>query len=68
MNWDQLRGQWKDARGVVRRQWGRLTDADLDVIGGRREHLVGILQQRYGQVRPEIERQVSAFEDRPAMM
>jgi uncharacterized protein YjbJ (UPF0337 family) len=68
MNWDQVRGQWMEARNVVRVQWGRLTDDDLDVIGGRREHLVGILQKRYGQLRTEIERQVSEFEDRPSIM
>ena len=68
MNWDQARGEWSDVRDMFRREWGRLTDDDLNVIGGRREHLVGILGQRYGQVRVEIERQVGEFENRPTIM
>ena len=68
MDWDQVRDEWREVKGMVRRQWGRLTDDDLDVIGGRREHLVGILQRRYGQVRVEIERQVGEFERRPMVL
>jgi uncharacterized protein YjbJ (UPF0337 family) len=58
MNWDQIEGGWKQFRGKVREQWGRLTDDDLDVINGRKEELLGRLQQRYGVVREEAERQV----------
>lgn len=64
MDWNQVRDEWREVKDTVRRQWGRLTDDDLEVISGRREHLVGILQRRYGQVRVEIERQVGEFESR----
>ncbi len=64
MNWDQVRGEWREAKGKVREQWGKLTDDDLDVIAGRRDQLVGVLQKRYGQARDEIERQVREFENR----
>jgi uncharacterized protein YjbJ (UPF0337 family) len=66
MNWDQVRGEWREVRGKVREQWGKLTDDDLDVIAGRRNQLVGVLQKRYGQARDEIERQVREFENRQA--
>jgi uncharacterized protein YjbJ (UPF0337 family) len=49
--------------------WGKLTDDDLDVIQGKRDQLVGKIQERYGIARDEAERQVSDFEsnlDRPA--
>ena len=36
MNWDQIEGAWKQVRGRVREQWGKLTDNDLDVVAGRR--------------------------------
>lgn len=64
MNWDQMQGQWQQLKGKVRETWGRLTDDDLDVIGGKRDQLVGVLQQRYGQAKDEVERQVSEFEGR----
>ena len=62
MNWDRIEGRWQQARGKVREQWGKLTDDDLDVIAGKRDQLVGRLQQRYGAVRDDIEREVREFE------
>jgi uncharacterized protein YjbJ (UPF0337 family) len=55
-------GKWKEMRGKVRERWGKLTDDDLDVIAGKRDQLIGMIQQRYGLARDEIERQVSEFE------
>ena len=44
MNWDQLEGKWKQYKGEVREKWGKLTDDDLHIIAGRREQLIGRLQ------------------------
>jgi uncharacterized protein YjbJ (UPF0337 family) len=68
MNWDRVQGQWQEWRGKVKEQWGKLTDDDLDVIAGKRDQLVGTLQQRYGQAKDEMERQVRAFEKRPVVL
>jgi uncharacterized protein YjbJ (UPF0337 family) len=62
MAWDYIEGKWKEMRGRVRERWGKLTDDDLDVIAGKRDQLIGLIQQRYGLARNEIERQVSEFE------
>ena len=35
MNWDIAKGQWKEFRGQVKEQWGKLTDDDLDQIEGK---------------------------------
>ncbi len=64
MAWDYIEGKWKEMRGRVRERWGKLTDDDLDVIAGKRDQLIGLIQQRYGLARNEIERQVSEFEER----
>jgi uncharacterized protein YjbJ (UPF0337 family) len=61
MNWDQVAGNWKQVKGKAREQWGKLTNDDLDIIEGRREQLVGVLQERYGWARNEAERQADAF-------
>ena len=47
MNTDRLKGQWKQVRGKIREQWGRLTDDDLDVIDGKRQQLLGLIQARH---------------------
>ncbi len=62
MNWNQIEGSWKQARGRVREKWGKLTDDDLEYIAGKRDQLVGLLQRKYGEGRDEIERQVAEFE------
>ena len=64
MNWDRIEGRWQETKGKFREQWGKLTDDDLDIIAGKRDQLVGILQRRYGETRDEMERQVREFEDR----
>ena len=48
MNWDQIKGDWKQMTGKVKEKWGKLTDNELTVIAGQREQLVGVLQERYG--------------------
>jgi uncharacterized protein YjbJ (UPF0337 family) len=62
MNWDHVAGNWTEFRGKVRERWGKLTDDDLDVIEGKREQLLGILQQRYGTAKDELEHEVKEFE------
>jgi uncharacterized protein YjbJ (UPF0337 family) len=64
MNWDQVKGEWKQLKGSMREQWGKLTDDDIDVIAGKRDQLIGKIQSRYGNARDEAERQVKEFEDR----
>jgi uncharacterized protein YjbJ (UPF0337 family) len=62
MNWDIAKGQWKELRGKVKEQWGKMTDDDLDRIEGQRDQLLGTVQQKYGVAKDEAERQVKAFE------
>jgi len=35
VNWDRIEGSWKQLKGSVRRQWGRLTVKDLEASGRR---------------------------------
>jgi uncharacterized protein YjbJ (UPF0337 family) len=64
MNNDILAGNWKQFHGKMLEQWGKLTKDDLDVAAGRRDQIVGKLQERYGIVRDEAEKQLQAFEER----
>ncbi|NIY74735.1 CsbD family protein [Thalassospira sp. HF15] len=58
MNWDQIEGRWKQLTGDVKKQWGRLTDDDVDAIDGQQDKLVGRIQEAYGIEREEADRQV----------
>jgi uncharacterized protein YjbJ (UPF0337 family) len=61
MNWDSLAGKWRELSGTVKSKWGKLTDDDLQMIGGKKDVLVGRLQQRYGFKRDQAEREVDDF-------
>ncbi len=61
MNWDQVEGKWKQYKGQVKEKWGKLTDDDLNVIDGRREQLVGKIQERYGTAKEVAEKQADEF-------
>jgi len=61
MNRDTVSGNWKQIRGKVQEQWGKLTNDDLDVIEGRRDQLAGRIQELYGITRQEADRQVVDF-------
>ena len=62
MNWDKVEGNWKQLRGGIRERWGKLTDDDLDVIAGKRDKLIGRLQERYGYAKDEADREVRDYE------
>ena len=58
MNQDVFAGQWRQMRGELKTWWGRLTDDDLDRIGGEKDKLIGLVQERYGHARGEAEAEV----------
>lgn len=64
MNWDQIAGNWKQLKGRAKEQWARLTDDDLTLINGKRDQLVGRVQERYGIAKEDAERQVKDWEGR----
>lgn len=62
MNWDRIEGNWKQLRGKVNEQWGKLTDDDHDVVAGRRDQLSGKIQERYGVAKDEAEKQIDTWQ------
>jgi uncharacterized protein YjbJ (UPF0337 family) len=63
MNTDILQGKWRELKGRVKEQWGKLTDDDLDEIEGQAERLVGLLQQHYGYAKDKAEQEYKRFMD-----
>lgn len=63
MNWDIVQGNWKQFKGNVKAQWGKLSDDQLDVIDGKRVELAGKIQEAYGLTKDDAEKQIKAFEE-----
>ncbi len=61
MNWSQMEGQWKQVKAQLKSKWAKLTDDDVQNLAAKKDDLVGKLQERYGILKDEAERQVDAF-------
>jgi len=61
MNWDLIEGKWKQSMGKVKVKWGKLTDDDVTAVNGKRDQLVGKIQERYGIAKDAAEKQVDEF-------
>ena len=64
MNWDRIEGNWKQFKGSALQQWGKLTDDQLDVVAGKRDLLLGRIQEAYGITKEETEKQLAEWEQR----
>jgi uncharacterized protein YjbJ (UPF0337 family) len=62
MNWEQLARKWKQFSGKAKARWGNLSENDWAVIEGKRDRLIGLIQERYGIAKEEAELQVADFE------
>lgn len=61
MNEDIFQGKWNQMKGKVKQQWGKLTDDDLNQISGKRDELLGLVQERYGWERERAETELDSF-------
>ncbi|GGA31790.1 CsbD family protein [Paenibacillus physcomitrellae] len=57
MDHNVFKGKWNQLKGEAKKQWGELTDDDLDVIAGEKDKLVGKLQERYGHSKDTAEKE-----------
>lgn len=64
MNDDQFKGKWDQMKGSVREHWGRLTDDDLEEVRGKRENLLGKIQEKYGDTKEAAAKKLKEFERR----
>lgn len=61
MNWDRIEGKWDEFKGHVRTKWAKLTDDDFAMLRGKREQLSGAIQNRYGVMKDDAEKQIDEW-------
>src|SRR5262245_11760650 len=68
MNIDTFEGQWRQMRGELRSWWGKLSENDFEKIAGRKDRLIGMLQEKYGYTheaaQQEVERRFKDYDER----
>jgi uncharacterized protein YjbJ (UPF0337 family) len=57
-NPDIFEAQWPQLRGQLRSWWDKLTDVDLEKIAGKKDALIGLVQERYGYARERAEQEI----------
>ncbi len=61
MNWDEIASRWTRFSRDVKKKWGELTDDEVMQVNGRREILVGKIQEKYGIAAEEANQQIDAW-------
>jgi len=64
MNKDIFEGKWEQAKGEVQKQWGKLTNEDLDVVKGDAKILMGKLQEKYGMTKEAAEKAINDIKEK----
>ena len=62
MNWLELQCDWKAASPLLTTHWAKLTDEDVERMGGSRDALGASLRRLYGYGEEEAERAIASFE------
>lgn len=61
MNWNEIEGKWSQFKGDIKTKWSKLTDDDLKKIDGKKDILIGKIQEKYGKSKDEAEKEVSSY-------
>ncbi len=64
MDWDRVKGNWKEFSGKVKEKWGDLTDDEITKMNGQRDQLEGALQSRYGYAKDKARDEVDSWLNR----
>lgn len=59
MNKDEFSGKWKQMQGQFKEWWGKLTDDDLQRVGGQYDQMIGVVQEKYGYTRERVEKELA---------
>jgi uncharacterized protein YjbJ (UPF0337 family) len=63
--WNKVEGNWKQFKGLLKEKWNQLTDDEIEAMEGRRERIIGKIQERYGRERwneTAIEQELSSLD------
>ncbi len=63
MKWDQIEGTFRQVRGAIRERWGKVINNEGKQIAGKKDILIGKLQERYGVKKRDAEKQLEKWMD-----
>ena len=61
MNTTELKGNWNEQKGKLKKQFAELTDNDLMFEEGKKEEMLGKLQIKLGKTKEELTKLMDAL-------
>lgn len=62
MEWEKIESNWDQFKNIIKHDWDKLTDDQLELIAGRRDYLVRKIQMVYGFTKPQVEEQLTDWQ------
>lgn len=62
MNKLQIKGNWNELKGQLKKEYANLTDDDLRYAEGKEDELLGRLQQRLGHSKEDLIKKIDSFQ------
>jgi len=64
MDWSTIEARWNEFRASAKREWDKLSEAQLSGTRGNRGYVLKRVQEAYGLSAEEAERQVAGWQGR----
>ena len=61
-DWSRIQGNWQELKRKAKETWDKLTDEELDEIGGRRDRLEARIQHHYGHGRDQVRTEITTWQ------
>ncbi len=61
MNKDEVEGNWKEQKGILKQKFAELTENDLMFAEGLKEKMLGKLQIKLGKTKEELNRIINGL-------
>lgn len=59
MNTTEVKGNWNEQKGKLKKKFAMLTDNDLMFLEGKKEEMMGRLQVKLGKTKDELRKIIS---------
>jgi uncharacterized protein YjbJ (UPF0337 family) len=63
MNRDIFEGNWKQFKGRIKAQWGKLKGSHVDAIDGKAVEFTGKVQEGYGAIKDAAQQQIESQDE-----
>lgn len=61
INENIVKGKWLEIKGEVQKNWGKLTDDELEKTKGDMKAIGGLIQQRYGEAQKDYNKKLDSI-------